>query len=146
MSTAYCEGWGKVMFSVCSQGGGGVEGIPTPRYLPPWPRYLYPIQVRMGGGGTPRYLPPVPHPGQEWGRGYPLPWPRYLPPHPPTRIGQHMEYLIRCGQYASCVHAGVLSCVNHSDSVQLTVNAVCIMDFGYRFGGKPLPIHSQSAG
>ena len=38
----------------------------------------------MGGGGTPRYLPPG--------------------------IGQQMEYLIRCGRYASCVHAGGLSC------------------------------------
>ena len=69
-----------------------------------------------GGGGTPRYLPPPPGqgtypPARTGGRGYPkiLPRPRYLPP--PPGIGQHMEYLIRCCQYASCVHAGGLSSV-----------------------------------
>ena len=51
------EGWGKVMFSVCSQG----QGVPTP------------------------------HPGQDGGKG--APQCTYLP-----RIGQHMEYLIRCGR------------------------------------------------
>ena len=28
----------------------------------------------------------------------------------PRGTGQQMEYLIRCGRYASCVHAGGLSC------------------------------------
>ena len=33
------------------------------------------------------------------------------PPPPPRRIGQQMmDYLIRLGRYASCVHAGGLSC------------------------------------
>ena len=62
------EGWGKVMFSVCSH--------------------------LMGGGYPPRgeEVPPPPSQG------------RY-----PPRIGQGMEYLIRCSRYASCVHAGGLS-------------------------------------
>ena len=225
------------MFSICPQGREGTyPKVPTPpqsrsgrgRGYPKAPRYLPPIQVRMGGGGipqgtypllpcqgtyppsrsgggrgTPRHLPPhpstyppsrsgwgekypkgpTPHPGQDGGRGYPkvptpLPCqgtyphpgqegegypkvptahrgqdsiptgqdraggtPRYLStrrqgtyppsrsgrgkegvpkvptpyppakvPAPPPWVGQHMEYLIRCGRYASCVHAGGLSC------------------------------------
>ena len=85
----------------------GEEGIP--RYLPHCPRYLPPIQVRMGEGGTPRYLPPhtgyLPtHPGQDGG----VPQGTY----PPPGTGQHMKYFIRCGRYASCVHAGGLSCLS----------------------------------
>ena len=129
---------------------GGQDGVPQGTY-PPNPRYLPPIQVRMGEGypkvpppakvptppsrsgqgwrGTPRYLPPVqvrvpqgtytppakvptPHPGpdREGDRGYPKvptarPLPRYLHP-PPSGIGQHIQYLICCGRYASCVQAG----------------------------------------
>ena len=67
--------------------GRGYPKVPIPQ-----PRYLPPSQVQMGGGGTPRYLPP-PGPGT----------------YPPG-MGQHMEYLIRCGRYASCLHAGELSC------------------------------------
>ena len=82
-----------------------------------------------GGGGTPnRSSWWVPWPGPEGGGGiqpgigYPLarsghgvPWPRMG--YPPAMegstpgIGQQMEYLIRCGRYASCVHAGGLSCL-----------------------------------
>ena len=52
------------------------------------------------------YPPPA-----RWGGGEGLPQGTYPPakvPIPPG-IGQHMEYLIRHGQYASCVHAGGLS-------------------------------------
>ena len=78
-------------------GGEGYPKVPTPT---PCPRYLPPSKVP-----TPSKVP--------MGRRYP----RYLPPvqgtyPPPPRIGQHMEYLIRCGRYASCVHAGGLSCSN----------------------------------
>ena len=38
-----------------------------------------------------------------WGRGY------HQGTYPPG-IGQRIEYLIRRGRYASCVHAGGLSC------------------------------------
>ena len=130
------EGWGKVMFSVCSQGRRGYPEVPIPhppRYLPLTKVPTPPHPSQDGGGGTPMYLPPakVPPPPcrSGRGRGYPKvlnppPTPiqvwmggglfvwtlRYLPPTP--GIGQHMEYLIRCGRYASCVHAGGLSCLD----------------------------------
>ena len=63
------EVWGKVMFSVFSQGGG------------------YPSQVHIGGAGYPKVPTPLPSsqgryppwPGQDGGREYPkvpTPWPR----------------------------------------------------------------------
>ena len=52
-------------------------------------------QVRTGGGGVSPHDEGSPQPGM----GY-----------PPPRIGRQMEYLIRRGRYASCVHAGGLSC------------------------------------
>ena len=50
------------------------------------------------GGGVPRSGTPLPRPGQLGGGGG-------VP-----RSGQHREYLLHGGQYASCVHAGGLSC------------------------------------
>ena len=118
------EGWGKVMFSVCPHREEG-EGYPK---VPPPPH----SQVRTGGVPQGTYPPakvPTPQPGQDGG-GYPkVPTPQpnqdgaYSkvptplakvpnPPPPPPRIGQHMEYLIRCGRYASYVHAGGLSCLS----------------------------------
>ena len=41
---------------------------------------------------------------------YLAPPPRYLSP----RIGQHMEYFIRCGRYASCVYAGGQFCQQYA--------------------------------
>ena len=113
-------------------GEGNVFKVPT---SPAKVLTASPFQVRMGvgvegDGGTPRYLSPakVPTPLSRpgWGRGYPkVPTllPIYLPPIQarmgegvpqrtyPLMIGQHMEYLKRCGRYASCVHAGGLSCL-----------------------------------
>ena len=123
------EGWGKVMFSVCSHRGGG-GGVPQqgqdrggyPKVSnPPWPRckakYPSPLAISAWGRGTPRYLPhqsryPSSRPGQDGGRGYskvPTPPPAKVPTLPSPPLGQHMEYLIRCGRYASCVHAGGFS-------------------------------------
>ena len=70
----------------------------TPRWGPYWPEMVYPL-ARDG----------VP-PGQRWC----TPWPEMVYPlardgvHP--GIGQQREYLIRDGRYATCVHAGGLSC------------------------------------
>ena len=79
-------GMGKAMFwqaSVCLFMG---EGVPTlNRGYIPWP-----------GGGT--YL------GQ-----WHLPWSKIG--LPPQEIEQHSEYLLRGGRYASCIHAGGLSCL-----------------------------------
>ena len=117
-------------------------GVPTPRYLPSLPANApTPQQVRMGGGVTPRYIPPCPGqdrgqggtprylnpppptkvptpPGQDGGRGTS----KYLPPiltrgrwgTPSPGIGQHMEYLIYCGRFASCDHEGGLSCSTYN--------------------------------
>ena len=106
-------------------------GRGTPRYLPPRPS-------PSGGGGTPRYLHPpakvpTPQPGPDGGRGrgpdggyskVPTPsarswWGEGVPqgtnrPHQgtyPSWIGQQMETLLRRSRYASCVHAGGLSCL-----------------------------------
>ena len=69
------------------------------------------------GWGTPPIqgwgIPPV----QRWGTsssrdGVPPPI-----PHPemgtPSSVGQQVEYLIRGGRYASCIHAGGHSCLNN---------------------------------
>ena len=113
------------------------QGVPQGTY--PCGQGTYPpSQSGQDGGGTPRYQLPTPS-RSGWGRGYPkvpthppakVPTPtgegggrstpRYLPPPPPAKvpsppppgIGQHVEYLIRWGRYASCVHAGGLLCCN----------------------------------
>ena len=113
--------WGEVPRPGPDGGGGTLArsrwgGIPWPG-----PDGGYPDQVQMGGtparfrqgdtpgGGTlkdnqvgePPTLDGVPLAGM----GYP---PAGIG-HPPS-TGQQMEYLICHGQYASCIHAGGLSC------------------------------------
>ena len=93
-----------------------------PGRVPPWPgqdggtQVGYPLagypQARMGGTqvGTPQQGTPGP------GRGdYPERVP--LAGHPPgqvrmggTQLGNQKEYSLHGGRYASCVHAGGLSC------------------------------------
>ena len=125
--------------SVCSplrRGGGtpsqvwGFGGYPIPglaRGGTPsqvWPGASTPSQVWWRGGY------PISGPGGTWGTpptrsgwgttpdlgwGTPLPdlgWgtPADLGPGPPLPPDQHSEHLIRGGRYASCVHAGGLSC------------------------------------
>ena len=73
----------------------------------------YPIP---GPRGYPIPGPGVPHP-RSWG----VPHPRFggTPsqvrgegvPQVPPRTDQHSEHLLRGGRYASCVHAGGLSCL-----------------------------------
>ena len=58
-------------------------------------------------GGYPDQVPPY--------RGYPDPpgeggYPGQVPPPGGTRVGQQKEYSLPGGRYASCVHAGGLSC------------------------------------
>ena len=84
-------------------GGGGYparssqgRGVPCQGALVRYP----PSQVRMGGypGRDPPPLPPAGYPpSQDGGVGG-------------TQVGQQKEYLIHGGRYASCVHAGGLSC------------------------------------
>ena len=84
----------------------------------------YPHPILMGGGGAPiqsffpdRGSPIVPNPFQD-SMGVPLglymstlcPYQDWMgvPPHQETE--QQSEHLLHGGQYASCVHAGGLSC------------------------------------
>ena len=91
------------MFSVCPhlQGGGGV-----PQPGPVGGGGAYPGQVQLGGllqPGPARGGPQAvysPWSGQDRGGGGGT----------PAGKGQEMEYLIRHSRYASCVHAGGLSC------------------------------------
>ena len=89
------------------QDGGGVPQDRVP-----------PGHVRMGGTlgwGTPCQGWGTPWPGQNRSEGYPK---MEYPPPPPTRngvpphpgIGKQKDYFLRGGRYASCVHAGGLSC------------------------------------
>ena len=49
----------------------------------------------------------------------------------PPRIGQQVEYLVRCGRYASCIHAGELSCVVlFSGNLNLALNKVALQSSG----------------
>ena len=65
--------------------------------------------ARLGQGGTPSL--DGGYPGQAWGTLHPeMGYPPSVQGWGPLRIGQQMEYLIRSGRYASCVHAGGLSC------------------------------------
>ena len=74
------------------------DGVPPWTWdgVPPGPGMGYPPQPGMG----------YPHPRH--GMGYP-PIPEMGRGTPP-QIDQHSEHLLRVGRYASCVHAGGLSC------------------------------------
>ena len=131
------EGCGQVLFSVCQStpGGGGtrfqVRGS-TPSQV--WGGYPvsgpgggYPVSALgrylvSGLGGTPSQVwGGIPSqvwggtPSQVWG-GYPISGPRRGTPSQvrgnPPLTNQHSELLLHGGQYASCVHAGGLSCIN----------------------------------
>ena len=78
----------------------------------------YPARSSRGGGTLARG---VPWPGGGYPArevhppgGYPaggVPWPGGVPCRGGTQLGQHREYLLHGGRYASCVHAGGLSCL-----------------------------------
>ena len=77
----------------------------------PWPGGYYVGGVPWPGGTLARGVPWLggtlaggyPAQGGYPGRG--VPW-----PGGGTQLGQHREYLLHGGRYASCVHAGGLSC------------------------------------
>ena len=122
--TGVCLSTGGVPDRVPPRGGSGYPpGVPD--WVPPW-----------GGPGTPRgvpdWVPPEGYldPPGEYLTGYPpggvVPGrvpprggtqntppggvPGQGPPRGGTQLGQHSEYLLHSGRYASCVHAGGLSC------------------------------------
>ena len=75
-------GWGKTVLTW--------EPLPRSRWEVPHPRSLSYLAPSAG------WVHPPPLPGQD-GVGYP-------------KLEQHGVYLLRGGRYASCVHAGGLSC------------------------------------
>ena len=131
--TARIRRKGKVMFSVCWPLGGTqshvLSQVSGPR------SFLGGIPVLAGEArqdkGTPSsqetglgyLLPrsgqdwgtPAPHPGQDWGTPSPRTGLGY-PPQPgleyPSKTEQQSKHLLRGGRYASCIHAGGLSCFN----------------------------------
>ena len=127
-----------------------------PVRYPPWggTRVRYPrggtqVQVPPGGGTR---TPPGGYPGPgnpPWGGT----WVRYpprggtrvrypprggtqvwVPPRGGTRVGQQKEYSLHGGRYASCVHAGGLSCSSylHSEKyVGLTVMMTSLQQISF---------------
>ena len=90
--------------------GGTLGGVPWPGGYPGW-------------GGT--LAGGVPWLGGTLARGYPgwgVPW------LGGTQLGQHREYLLHGGRYASCVHAGrtflSLECIHLSCLTILTVSHI----------------------
>ena len=91
---------------VCPHRGGG-PGTPPPGG--------YPGQVPPPPGGYPGQVPPrggVGVPGSGTPRGGGGTRVRYPPRGGGTRVGQQKGYSLHGGRYASCVHAGGLSCSN----------------------------------
>ena len=92
-----------------------------------------PCQVQPEGG-YPGWGVPWPEGGYPGWRGVPwpggvpwlggVPWPGGYPGQGGTQLGQHREYLLHGGRYASCIHAGGLSCYLYEYQInwfQLTV-------------------------
>ena len=125
---------------------------PPPSKVPTPPvQGTYPPSRSGWGEGYPKVptpppvqgaYPPPASPGQEEGGGYPkvpvpLSLPSKVPPPPPPPvqdtysfppgIGQHMEYFMRCGRYASCVHAGGLFC--EVNIIKLSILCISYMYF-----------------
>ena len=88
---------GNVLTRVClSVHRGGVSPARGGRSVQPWGGG--PVQAGRGVGQSSQGGGPAGEGGQSsWGGGS-------------AKIGQHREYLLHGGRYASCVHAGGLSC------------------------------------
>ena len=94
--------------------GGTWSGTPPPGGYPDTPPGGYPVRYHPPRGGT-RTPPGGTRSGTPLG-GYPDP-PGGVPSQVPppgggTQVGQQKEYSLHGGRYASCVHAGGLSCCN----------------------------------
>ena len=112
---------GNVLTRVCVSVHGGGGGYPRQVPIPDGGGYPHPVPMK--GGGYPILLV---------GRGTPIPdlgW--GVPPiqvrsqvrtggggwHP--QLEQHSMYLLHGGRYASCIHAGGLSCLYLNLSIHL---------------------------
>ena len=97
------EGNSFSLFVSSHPGGGGGGGVTPVRSR--WDTSMY--SVGRSGWGVPEMGYPQARNGVSPCQGWGTPQAREgVPPG----IGQHMEYLIRSERYASCVHAGGLSC------------------------------------
>ena len=99
------------MFSVCSHLGGVPISHNALQHYPECHGAAgggVPCQVQPGGGGVPARSNRGG--GTLAGGGYPG-WGGTLAGGG-TQLGQHREYFLHGGQYASCVHAGGLSCAD----------------------------------
>ena len=107
--------------------GGTQVRYPPSQGTTPWPGYpptrVPPGQVSWGvpwWGGYLTWVPPTrvpparvpPPPGYPPGGEYPVGVPR---------SGQHREYLLHGGRYASCVHVGGLSCLSITSQGEIKV-------------------------
>ena len=97
-------------------------GYPLPRSGQGVPQIGWDTPIQTWNGGTPhpdlgREYPPVqtwkgvtpPPPHPDLGRGYPI-YPGQVPGGGYPQLEQHSVYFLRGRRYASCVHAGRLSC------------------------------------
>ena len=111
-------GWGGTLAGGVSWPGGTLSGPAGGSTLP----------GPAGGGGYPGWGGTLPGParGVPWLGGFPgrggtlAGWVSWLGEYPGqggTQLGQHREYLLHGGRYASCVHAGGLSCIVHVNDI-----------------------------
>ena len=95
--------------------GGTKVGYPPQGTCPPWPGQDRGTQPGQGGTQVGYPQQGTPQPG--WGYPGRVP-PRQDTPLPGqvrmggTQLGQQKEYSLHGGRYASCVHAGGLSCLH----------------------------------
>ena len=90
-------------------GGGTLPGPAGGGYPARSSRGGYPGGGYPGQGGYPGW-------GGTLARG--VPWLGGYPGWGGTQLGQHREYLLHGGQYASCVHAGGLSCYLWNEKIK----------------------------
>ena len=101
-----------------------------PGQVPPWggTRVRYPPGGVPGSGTPPggsrvRYPPGgVPGSGTPWG------YPGQVPPRGGTQVGQQKEYSLHGGRYASCVHAGGLSCCADFCQILIILCLKCMLN------------------
>ena len=126
-------GWG-IPYQV--QPGGypawGVPWVGVPCQVQPggYPGWGVPCQIQLGvpclGGTLARGVP--------WPEGYPgqgVPW-QGGTLLGGTQLGQHREYLLHGGRYASCVHAGGLSCFLYILGMQNNMISLFHLRFYFR--------------
>ena len=91
--------------------GGGYPARSSLGGYPGWGATLAGGGTLAGGVPWPGGYPDGGYPGQGGTLARGVPWPGGYPGRGGTQLGQHRGYLLHGGRYASCVHAGGLSCL-----------------------------------